>query len=162
MSNPDQVTADNSYVKSYLTRDLCPSVKVGTLLYDGALGIGYIPESKILVLEFAYHGGAKITQMIAINGAVAKYYTYQFRDDNRAYGGSYDYLSGQFNANTLKDTTSFSYIDASSTVPGALKYFIEDHQKDACDFTKLLVKALNGFCEQNNLPFSAHERVSHS
>ena len=157
MSNPDQVTADNSYVKSYLTRDLCPSVKVGTLLYDGALGIGYIPESKILVLEFAYHGGAKITQMIAINGAVAKYYTYQFRDDNRAYGGSYDYLSGQFNANTLKDTTSFSYTEVSSTAPSALKYFIEDHQKDACNFTKLLVKALNGFCEQNNLPFSAHE-----
>lgn len=157
MDTPDQVTADNAYVKSYLTKDLCPSAKEGDLLYSGALGVGYLPESKTLVLEFAYHGGAEITQMIAINGAVAKYYTYQFRHDNRAYGGSYDYLSGQFNANTLKDTTSFSYTEVDSTVPDALKYFIDTYQEEACNFTKLLVKALNGFCGQNNLPFNAHE-----
>lgn len=157
MASPDRVTDSNTYSKSFLATDLCPGEIDESLIHFVVFSVGYISNSNTLIFQVSCNIGVKITQSIIIYGSVARYYEYQFDYDNRNYGGSFDRLIGLFDAQNLKNLSSFSYLNVESTVMEALKYSIESLQEDACTFTQYMMPMLNGICQKYNLPFTANE-----
>ena len=157
MNDPDQITDSNTYIKSFLATDLCPDEIDESIIHSVGLGVGYSSNSNTLVFQVSHSSGYQITQNIIIYGSVTKYYDYQFEYDNRNYGGAFDRLIGNFDAQNLKKSSSFSYSKVESTNTAALKYYIESHQEYACRYTQYLMPMLNGLCQKYNLPFTASE-----